>query len=81
MNELIPRELWEYDQVVRVEWLDIFGTISIALLLLFGAFIYQNRKAAKNPEYKFYLKGLSAKMLGSMAFCLLWQAGRYYRVF
>lgn len=72
MNELVARELWEYDQVVRVEWLDIFGSISMALLLLFGAFVYQNRKAAKEPAYKFYFKGLAAKMLGSMAFCCIY---------
>src|ERR1051326_2045201 len=72
MNELIPRELWEYDQVVRVEWLDIFGTISMAMILLFGAFVYQNRKAKKEPAYKFYLNGLAAKMFGSIVFCCIY---------
>ncbi len=72
MNEIVAKELWEYDQVVRVEWLDIFGTISVALLLLFAGLLYQNRKMMKDPSYKFYLKGLIAKLVGSMVFCSIY---------
>src|SRR5205814_3318135 len=47
-------------------------TISMALLLLFVAWLYQNRKAIKDPSYKFYLTGLSAKMFGSIVFCCIY---------
>ena len=72
MEELIPRDLWEYDQVVRVEWLDIFGSISIAIILLFAALLYKSNKVLKDASYKFYLNGLAAKIVGSMAFCSIY---------
>lgn len=72
MNELVGRDLWEYDQKVRVEWLDIFATCSAAILILFFALLYQNRKSIKNPGYKFYLNGFAAKIFGTLFFCSIY---------
>lgn len=72
MNELIARDEWEYDQFVKVEWLDIFGTFVVAMILLFIAFLYKNRKVGKDPSYKFYLNGLAAKIFGTFFFCTIY---------
>jgi hypothetical protein len=72
MEELIARDEWEYDQFVKVEWFDIFGTIVVAMILLFIAFLYKNKKAIKDPSYKYYLTGLAAKIFGTLFFCTIY---------
>jgi hypothetical protein len=72
MNELIARDEWEYDQFVKVEWLDIFGTFVVAMILLFIAFLYKNKKLASDPAYKFYMTGLAAKIFGTLFFCTIY---------
>jgi hypothetical protein len=72
MNDLIAREMWEYDQRVRVEWLDIFASFSVALLVLFFAWMYQNRQMVKDPSYKHYMNGLAAKIFGTFFFCSIY---------
>jgi hypothetical protein len=72
MNELIARDEWEYDQFVKVEWLDIFGAFVVAMILLFIAFLYKNKKVNKDPAYKFYLNGMAAKIFGTFFFCTIY---------
>lgn len=72
MNELVAREEWEYDQFVKIEWLDIFGTVVIAMILLFIAFLYKNRKVNKDPSYKYYMNGMAAKFFGTFFFCTIY---------
>ncbi|MBP7807800.1 MAG: hypothetical protein KA163_00770 [Bacteroidia bacterium] len=72
MDDFVPRDLWEYDQKVRVEWLDIFGSCSAAILILFIAMLYQNRKLVKDKAYKHYLNGLAAKICGTFFFCSIY---------
>lgn len=72
MEELIARDEWEYDQFVKIEWLDIFGTIVMAMIFLFAAFLYKNKKLLKDPSYKYYLNGIGAKILGTLFFCSIY---------
>ncbi len=69
MNEVLARDEWEYDQFVKIEWLDIFGSCSVAILILFFAMLYQNKKLMRNPAYKHYLNGLAAKIFGTFLYC------------
>lgn len=72
MNDFVGRDLWEYDQKVRIEWLDIFGSCSAAIIILFIAMLYQNRKLIKDKAYKHYLNGLAAKIFGTFFFCSIY---------
>lgn len=72
MNDLVARDVWEYDQKVRVEWVDLFGTATIAIVFLFIAFLYKNRQLIKDDSYKFYLNGLAAKIFGTYFFCCIY---------
>ena len=72
MNELIGRDEWEYDQFIKIEWLDIFGSVVLALVLLFIAFLYKNKKMLKDPSYKYYMNGLAAKFFGTFFFCTIY---------
>jgi hypothetical protein len=72
MDELIARDEWEYDQFVKVEWLDIFGTIVLAMVLLLIAFLHKNRMLIKDPAYKYYMNGLAAKVFGTLFFCTIY---------
>lgn len=72
MIDLVPRELWEYDQKVRFEWLDVFATVATAVLILILSFLYQSRKLKVDPSYKFYMTGLAAKMFGTFFFCSIY---------
>ncbi len=72
MDDFIPRDMWEYEQRIRVEWLDLFGTSVMAMILIFIGFLYQNRKAVKDKAYKFYLRGMAAKFFGTIFFCCIY---------
>ncbi|MBK7666512.1 MAG: hypothetical protein IPJ32_03690 [Sphingobacteriaceae bacterium] len=60
MNDFVGRDLWEYDQKVRIEWLDIFGSCSAAILILFIAMLYQNKKLIKRQSLQALLEWLSS---------------------
>jgi uncharacterized membrane protein YjjP (DUF1212 family) len=53
MLDLVPREQWEYDVRVRLEWMDVSAAFTTAFLILIFAFMYQSRKQRKDPAYKF----------------------------
>lgn len=72
MEDLVPRELWEYDQRVRFDWLDVFATIATALLLLIFSYLYQNRRMILDKSYRFFMIGLAAKMAGTLLFCSIY---------
>lgn len=72
MEELIARDEWEYDQFVKVEWLDIFGAIVMAMIMLFVAFLYKNKKVHKDPAYNYYVYGMAAKIFGTFFFCTIY---------
>lgn len=72
MIDLVPRELWEYDQRVRFEWLDIFATVATASLILILSYFYQSRKIKTDLSYKYYMTGLAAKLIGTFVFCSIY---------
>ncbi len=72
MNDYYARDEWEYNQFVKIEWLDIFGSMVAALLILFIAFLYKNKKLMQDPAYNYYLKGMGAKIIGAMFFCSIY---------
>lgn len=72
MQELVARDEWEYDQFVKVEWLDIFGSIVVAMIMLFIAFLYKNKKAVKDSAYNYYMYGMAAKIFGTFFFCTIY---------
>lgn len=72
MNELVARDEWEYDQFVKIESVDIFGTIVVAMIMLFIAFLYKNKKVNTDPAYKYYMSGLAAKIFGTLFFCTIY---------
>lgn len=72
MEELIARDEWEYDQFVKIEWIDILGTVMVAILLLFSAFLYKNKKSLTDPSYNYYVYGLAAKIFGTLFFCTIY---------
>jgi hypothetical protein len=72
MIDLVPKEMWEYDQRVRFEWIDVFATVATAVLILILSFLYQSRKLKKDPAYRFYMTGLAAKMIGTFVFCSIY---------
>jgi len=72
MDEFYARDEWEYDQFVKIEWLDIFGSCSAAILILFCAMLYQNKKLLRNPTYKHYFNGLAAKIFGTFLYCSIY---------
>jgi len=71
-DELRAKDLWEYDQEMNVSMLDIFSTLAAALIILFVAMLYRNRKEAKDPAYKYFTIGLLAKIIGSIFFCCIY---------
>ena len=69
---LVWREIWEYDQrVVPQTWEFIALSVVILGLFIISFFITQKKKK-QFPEYKFYLKGLVAKIAGSLVFCFVY---------
>ncbi len=72
MDPVEARDEWEYDNFVKIEWLDIFGTMVAAIIVLFIAFLYKNKKLGKDPAYKFYMPGLGAKIFGAMVYCSIY---------
>lgn len=72
MNDFVAREMWEYDQKVKVEMVDIFGTLALAILLLIIAMFYRSRMMRTNPAYKYYLHGFAAKIIGTFSFCSIY---------
>ena len=38
MDTLYPFEMWEYDQRIKFEWIDIFATVGTAVLILIFSF-------------------------------------------
>lgn len=54
-------------------------------LIYFFAFRYQQKKILINPEYRYFLFGLSTKIVGSIAFVLIslyyYQKRRYLSLF
>lgn len=72
MLDLVPREMWEYDQRVKLDWLDIFATIAVALILLIFAYMYQSRKRSIDVAYRYYMPALAAKMFGTFFFCSIY---------
>jgi hypothetical protein len=71
MEELKGRDEWEYDNFIKIEWIDIFSTIVAAIIVIFLAFLYKNKKL-DDPAYKFYMPGLGAKILGGMVYCSIY---------
>lgn len=68
----IGREIWEYDQRIVPETWE-FVALSIALFGLFAiSFLIVQKKKRENPVYKFYMKGLAAKISGSLIFCFIY---------
>ena len=66
---LQEREIWEYDQRIIVqEWEMVALPVLLALLFVISFVIIQKKKK-ENPVYKFYMKGLMAKLFGSLIFC------------
>jgi hypothetical protein len=41
-------------------------------LIYFGAFLYKNKKIETNPEYKYFILGLTAKIIGGIGFALIY---------
>ena len=72
MNELIARELWEYDQKIKVDWWDIFATATVILVIIIGSFLYQNKKVIQKKPYNYFFKGMCAKLFGSVFFCSIY---------
>lgn len=55
-----------------VDFTDILTSMVIMILLLLLAFSKQKRLIDESPRYRFYVSGLVAKMLGAIAFCLVY---------
>ncbi|MBN8692171.1 MAG: hypothetical protein J0L69_03190 [Bacteroidetes bacterium] len=72
MDNLYPMEMWEYDQRIRFEWIDIFATVGTAVLILIFSFLFQSRKLKLDKSYKHYMTGLAAKMAGTFFFCSIY---------
>ena len=51
---------------------DIFITIIYFLVIIGLAFIIQSKNINKYPEYKYFTKGLIAKLIGVTIFCLIY---------
>ena len=50
---------------------DIGLSLVYLVIIYFFAFLYQQKKKETNPEYKYFLIGLSAKVVGSISFVLI----------
>jgi hypothetical protein len=72
MNDFVARDLWEYDQKVNVDLWDIFTTATVIVIIIILAFFFQNRKLTQKQPYHYYLRGISAKMFGSIFFCTIY---------
>ena len=68
----LEREIWEYDQRIVPETWE-FVALSIMVLGMFAiSFLIIQRRQRKIPIYKFYMKGLIAKITGSLIFCFIY---------
>jgi hypothetical protein len=72
MEELIARDLWEYDQKVNVDWWDIFATATVIVMIIIVSFLHQNKKLTQKKPYEYFLKGMCAKLFGSVFFCTIY---------
>lgn len=72
MAAIVEREIWEYDQRIVVETWEFVALIALLILIFTSSFLYAQRKSIKNPVYKYYIKGLTAKIIGSLTFCLIY---------
>jgi hypothetical protein len=70
---LQEREIWEYEQRVTPETWE-FVALPVLLLTIFAiSFIIIQKNKHKNPVYqKFYMRGLLAKISGSLIFCFVY---------
>ncbi|MBN8696792.1 MAG: hypothetical protein J0L87_09690 [Bacteroidetes bacterium] len=69
---LQEREIWEYDQRIVPETWEFVALAVLLLALLSFSFIYSQKKSIREPVYRFYMKGLIAKLFGSLVFCLIY---------
>jgi len=56
---------------------DILGPIFYLPIIFLSAFRIKNKNESKNPIYKYYTKGLIAKIAGAIIFCLIYAL--YYK--
>ncbi len=72
MAAIVEREIWEYDQRIVVENWEFVALVILLLGIFMFSFLYAHKKSIKEPIYKFYIKGLFLKLLGSLIFCLIY---------
>src|SRR5688572_26314967 len=72
MEDFVARDLWEYDQKINIDWWDIFATATAILVILLMSFLYQNKQIKYGKPYHYYLKGMGAKLFGSVFFCSIY---------
>jgi hypothetical protein len=69
---LQEREIWEYDQRIIVQEWEIVALPVLLAVLFIISFVLVQKKKKENPVYKFYMKGLMAKLAGSLIFCFIY---------
>lgn len=72
MNNIIVKEIWEYEQVTSVQFWDL-AILPLIMLIIFLTGAYRKIKnIQKYPQYKFYMWGLYARIFGVIFFCLIY---------
>jgi hypothetical protein len=70
--QIIAREVWEYEQRVILHAWEFVATPVLLLFLLGISFMKIRKKIKQEPFYGFYMKGLIAKLLSALFFCLIY---------
>ena len=71
--------------IPELSWMDFCLGFIYLFLIYLVAFIYKNAKIEKDIDYRYFMYGLSAKLLGGIGFLLLslyyWKAGDTFTYF
>ncbi len=70
--QVIAREIWEYDQFIRIDTWELVATPVLFIALFLIGYISTRKKMRKDSYYRFYTLGLAARMLAVLCFCLIY---------
>lgn len=68
----LEREIWEYDQRIVPQTWEFVALTAVILALFIISFLITQKKQKVDLAYKFYMKGLLAKIAGSLVFCFVY---------
>lgn len=65
-------EIKNYGYIENLDFIDYVSFPIYIIIILFISFYIQGKYIKKNPEYKYYTTAVSAKLIGAVAFCLVY---------